>query len=404
MPRPPGRAVACPPSTTILLARLQHVRPQAHHPPGLYLLSLLLSKLFAMKCTLPLLRFHYTLLSLLLPPLLSHLLPLLKPPPRDEPPRTVMATLSPGWETMVLGAMPVAWFVGFLYYTDLGAVVCALRAVVAARRGKSGWAALLRAVVCTFRQTNIIWLVYAASLQAFEAIHRPAPSQRGTSTAGTVHLVDPALAIADVPMLLRSLQSLMLTALSRLPELLVALWPYHGPAAGFALGDRANHVPMPHLLFPYFTVLATALMAPVLLAGRLGVVQLAKVLRTVLLGAMRFFTIAHPSVLSDNRHYTFYIWQRVISPHPLAPYLYAPCTSPASGCGACGSGTSPSCPSSLHPPDPRADAAVGTEVLHRTLPATPEPAGEQRPWGSGRGCVVRANKCGYDVCIPGEAI
>ncbi|KZO94958.1 glycosyltransferase family 59 protein [Calocera viscosa TUFC12733] len=326
--------------------------PKLTTPPGLYVLSLLLSKLFAMKCTLPLLRFHCTLLSLLLPPLLSHLLPLLKPPPRDEPPRTVMATLSPGWEAIVLGAMPVAWFVGFLYYTDLGAVVCAVAAVVAARRGKSGWAALLGALGCTFRQTNIIWLVYAASLQAFDVLRRPPPSQRGTSTAGTVHLVDPALAIADVPMLLRSLQSLLLTALSRLPELLAALWPYFLPAAGFAgfvawnggiaLGDRANHVPTPHLVLPlYFAVFATGLAAPLLLTGPLGVVGLAKIVlgkmfgttrrmvatslwTVLLLAAIRFFTIVHPFLLSDNRHYTFYIWRRILSPHPLAPYLYAP--------------------------------------------------------------------------------
>jgi alpha-1,2-glucosyltransferase len=33
------------------------------------------------------------------------------------------------------------------------------------------------------------------------------------------------------------------------------------------------------------------------------------------------FTIHHPFLLSDNRHYTFYVWKRVFSAHPAVPYL-----------------------------------------------------------------------------------
>lgn len=34
--------------------------------------------------------------------------------------------------------------------------------------------------------------------------------------------------------------------------------------------------------------------------------------------------IAHPFLLADNRHYAFYIWRRVINPHPLMRYALAP--------------------------------------------------------------------------------
>jgi len=34
--------------------------------------------------------------------------------------------------------------------------------------------------------------------------------------------------------------------------------------------------------------------------------------------------IAHPFLLSDNRHYTFYIWRRVFLFHRAVPYLLAP--------------------------------------------------------------------------------
>ncbi|EJT97967.1 hypothetical protein DACRYDRAFT_111484 [Dacryopinax primogenitus] len=318
--------------------------PKLTTPPGLYLFSLGISKLFAMRCSLPLLRFHSTLLLLSLPPILSHLLPLLQPPPCSEPPRTFLETLRPGWEAIVLGFMPVAWFTGFLYYTDLGAVVFALGAIVAAKRGQSGLAALLGTVGCLFRQTNIVWLGYAASLQALEILHRPSPSKP--------HLADPTLSLTSPTLLLRTLLSLPSLCLSRLPELLSHLWPYVLPLTSFcafvlwnggiALGDRAHHEPTPHWVLPmYFLVFSTALAAPALAGGPLGVLGLGRVVASKIFSTPRRigftlawtavlcilinrYTIAHPFLLSDNRHYPFYLWRRLISPFPLARYLWAP--------------------------------------------------------------------------------
>lgn len=34
--------------------------------------------------------------------------------------------------------------------------------------------------------------------------------------------------------------------------------------------------------------------------------------------------IHHPFLLSDNRHYTFYVWRRVFLLHPVVPYLLIP--------------------------------------------------------------------------------
>lgn len=36
------------------------------------------------------------------------------------------------------------------------------------------------------------------------------------------------------------------------------------------------------------------------------------------------YRIHHPFLLSDNRHYTFYVWRRVYMFHPLMPYLLVP--------------------------------------------------------------------------------
>ena len=34
--------------------------------------------------------------------------------------------------------------------------------------------------------------------------------------------------------------------------------------------------------------------------------------------------IHHPFLLSDNRHYTFYVWRRVYMVHPIMPYALVP--------------------------------------------------------------------------------
>ena len=34
--------------------------------------------------------------------------------------------------------------------------------------------------------------------------------------------------------------------------------------------------------------------------------------------------IHHPFLLSDNRHYTFYVWRRIFMLHPIMPYLLIP--------------------------------------------------------------------------------
>ena len=78
---------------------------------------------------------------------------------------------------------PIAWFFGFLYYTDVPSLALVVCTVVCALKGKHVLAALVSILLrlllypddemsrvldsqtgiasCTFRQTNIIWVIYA---------------------------------------------------------------------------------------------------------------------------------------------------------------------------------------------------------------------------------------------------
>jgi alpha-1,2-glucosyltransferase len=111
---------------------------------------------------------------------------------------------------------------------------------------------------------------------------------------------------------------------------------------GIVLGDKANHVPSLHVpQIYYFVAFATLFGWPALASGEGGILGLIRDIHSRMFGGVRrsmatvivcsvmmvtvhFFTIHHPFLLSDNRHYTFYIWRRIYMLHPVVPYILTP--------------------------------------------------------------------------------
>lgn len=102
-----------------------------HHPVSLpklsrYLMSLLLKRLFLFKCNVPMLRLTVTLTLLALPIILARLLAFHK---RFRPPASL---LNPPLEAVIISFFPIAWFFGFLYYTEVPSLLFVVGTVVAA--------------------------------------------------------------------------------------------------------------------------------------------------------------------------------------------------------------------------------------------------------------------------------
>jgi alpha-1,2-glucosyltransferase len=143
-------------------------------------------------------------------------------------------------------------------------------------------------------------------------------------------------------------------------------------------GDKSNHVPSFHLpQLYYFVAFATIMGWPALASGDSGWKMLANGVRDRIFGNKRCVLIVyawceglscssdqtrhdarsclgghgtihkafhvgasdlgkdapdlefaprnhHPFLLSDNRHYTFYVWRRIFLLHPIVPYLLIP--------------------------------------------------------------------------------
>jgi alpha-1,2-glucosyltransferase len=101
-------------------------------------MSLVLKKIFAFKCNLPMLRLTTMLTLLTLPIPLTRLLCFHQ---RTRPPPSVMTPTPDG---VVLAAFPIAWFFGFLYYTDVPSLWFVLSTIATATEGRHWLAALVR--------------------------------------------------------------------------------------------------------------------------------------------------------------------------------------------------------------------------------------------------------------------
>ncbi|KIM66995.1 glycosyltransferase family 59 protein [Scleroderma citrinum Foug A] len=301
-------------------------------PPGLYLLSVLLRCVLMFRCTLSTLRSTVTFVSFALPLFLDRLLSL----HRQRPPPPL---LSPTAEAVVLSTFPLAWFYAFLYYTEVPSLVSVLGTIVFSMQSQHCVAAVLGLTSCFFRQTNIVWVLYAFCVSQL---------MRFRCKRGDGSLYDPPALTAGLADFIKSIISLP----NAVPQLLPPFVPYMPVLAlfggfvfwndGIVLGDKANHVPVMHVpQLYYFIAFATLLGWPVVALSRDGPTKLAaevlkrmigtkrRMIFTAFLSALMAisvnrFTIHHPFLLSDNRHYTFYVWRRVFMKHPVVPYLFIP--------------------------------------------------------------------------------
>ncbi|KII93695.1 glycosyltransferase family 59 protein [Plicaturopsis crispa FD-325 SS-3] len=313
--------------------------PKITTPPGLYILSLILHRVFLFKCTLPMLRLTTTLSLLVLPLFLTRLMSYHQ---RRRPPTSWFA---PKPDAVVLAAFPIVWFFGFLYYTEVPSLVAVVATVVAASQGNHWIAGSLGLLSCFFRQTNIVWVLYAyaSSQLIYLRFRRAAP---GADALPKLH--DPPAPSAtpyDLILAVKSVPKVLLDVVPAFIPYAVVLTLFANFIVwngGIVLGDKSNHIPSFHVpQLYYFLAFTTFFGWPVLVCGGDGGVQLLRevwrrmagsrirALFTLVVAAamgitVHFFTIHHPFLLADNRHYTFYVWRRVFMLHPAVPYLLIP--------------------------------------------------------------------------------
>ena len=91
-----------------------------------------------LKCNLSMLRLTPLFTLLVLPLALTRLICYHK---RERPPASIFMPLP---EAVVLSAFPIAWFFGFMYYTEVPSLLSVVLTVAAATQDKHWLAALVR--------------------------------------------------------------------------------------------------------------------------------------------------------------------------------------------------------------------------------------------------------------------
>lgn len=354
--------------------------PMITTPPGLYCISLayvayLFPGMFCMQaastfsrtCSTAILRSTNAILAVICSVLVYEIITLLRPA-LDERKATLYA--------VVLAMYPLHWFFTFLYYTDVASLTAVLAMYLWCLKRNYLLSALLGSLAVFVRQTNIIWVLFVACSVVIDyssvrgkkpqshfsepirkdsqrasdkgitegsSLRKRRPSkdvdtvnhltqQRITSTTCSSGFIDE---IQDIFVMAWHLKWELLVSLSPFFLVLVAFVAFVCWNGSIVLGAKEAHAVSPHFAqLMYFSLVSALFMAPFQFTLPYAAVMVQSFRKSRLLSffqwfmalavsflSVHFFSVAHPYLLADNRHYTFYIWRKVINPHWVMKYL-----------------------------------------------------------------------------------
>lgn len=203
--------------------------------------------------------------------------------------------------------LPVLFHSSLLYYTDLLSLTTVLWA---SSRPPGIFSSLIFAISLCTRQTNIIWA----------AIY------------GAVHFVILLKSVGKFTLKAVISSLLRLWSLLLLPVAFIVFYLINDHS--IVLGDHAAHRPVPHFMQIYYFLIFFGFSGVPLLSTTSRTYQSLKRLfydarkmfisTVLLICCVSLFTMQHPYLLADNRHFTFYIWRRWFLRHPLCKYIIVP--------------------------------------------------------------------------------
>ncbi|ODQ79902.1 glycosyltransferase family 59 protein [Babjeviella inositovora NRRL Y-12698] len=231
------------------------------------------------------------------------------------------------WSTN-LTAFPLLVVYYFIFYTDIWSTVLILTSlvlVVALPLGlhpSAYLSAFIGLISISFRQTNIVWLGFNMVVLLDRRV-QAAGKYRGNLLQFVMAFVQQM--ISDWTLVLPYAIDGGLFGAFLLAN------------GSITFGDKENHVAGVHIaqVFYCLTFMA-AFSVPIWISdaflksylrfsvGSIKSALVTAMLILTILGCIDRFTVAHPFLLADNRHYVFYIWQRIIAYNSYSRYLLAP--------------------------------------------------------------------------------
>jgi len=246
------------------------------------------------------------------------------------------------WSSFNISLLPPLFFTSFLYYTDPLSTCLVLLTYTLHLSDRPLLASLAGAFSVLCRQTNIVWVFLAAAetagqvmleeVRAHQLRTKHPPTIPLTATGQLAELTKGLAQIVTFPTLLARLVGLIVLRCIGYITVGLAFLAFIHFNQGIVVGDRSAHMATIHLVqLCYFSAFFLGLTLPWAVyhlrdfPGWLSrhplVVTIAV---TVLASIIHWGTMAHPYLLADNRHFTFYLWRKVIMRHWTIKFLLIP--------------------------------------------------------------------------------
>lgn len=238
--------------------------------------------------------------------------------------------------TLVL--LPVLYFFTFLYYTDPGSTFCVLLTYLLSLHSSHILAALCGVVAVLFRQTNIVWVAFCAGniiVDKLREFYRPDKKEFADKEQNFSFVFD----------LMKQLFHCKSSVLLNLTwDIFTAVWPYLIVGLAFVafimingsivVGAKMDHQAALHFPQVFYFAAFTGIFSFMHLLSLSKIRQFAQFISHNFLLVATFclissaliwcFTYEHRYLLSDNRHYTFYVWSKIFRRHKLIKFALVP--------------------------------------------------------------------------------
>ncbi|KAL6903554.1 hypothetical protein ACP4OV_004367 [Aristida adscensionis] len=276
--------------------------------------------------------------------------------------------------SILVSLYPVHWFFTFLYYTDVASLAAVLATYLFCLKKRFWVSALFGAVSILFRQTNVIWIVFFAANGAVSYVQdlhlKDTVSHENNKLTHKLNKVvcdcdnkstaqglrrrrtnDPVSKqevvresikvysslmeeILDISIKLWKSKFKLLIAFTPFAVVMVSFIAFVIWNGGIVLGAKEAHMVSLHFAqLLYFAIVSAAALLPWHFTRSQALDLLYwsgknKLAVWMALGlsctAVHFFSIAHPYLLADNRHYTFYVWRKIIQINWMMKYILVP--------------------------------------------------------------------------------
>jgi len=249
-----------------------------------------------------------------------------------------------------MAVFPLFYFFSFLYYTDIGSTFMFLLMYCLHLDRRDWFASFIGLLAVLFRQTNIIWVAFVAAQSIgpyfihtihcaqIEQTNQQTPARFSLTTTGQfweiieglyrIIVVEPQRGLKLMKKVLNVAGGYLLVGISFVIFVIIN--------DGIVVGDRSSHVATFHpIQILYFIAFTTAFTVPYVLSKSkfiafwnfcrkhwiAAVIFILMIVTTI----DSYGSIAHKFLLADNRHYTFYIWRKIIArKEPWSKFLLIP--------------------------------------------------------------------------------